>query len=57
VQAALVWKPEGGGQLGTPGRRLEDNIKMDLKVVQWGGDVDLIVFPHEMKSDGFLSTR
>jgi hypothetical protein len=46
-----------GGQLGTPGRRFEGNIKMDLKKIQWGGDVGLFVFPHDMKNDGFLSTR
>jgi hypothetical protein len=34
---ALVGKPEGRGPLGRPGRRWEDNIKMDLREVGWGG--------------------
>jgi hypothetical protein len=27
----VVGKPEGKRSLGSPGRRLEDNIKMDMK--------------------------
>jgi len=53
----LVGKSEGGRQLGTSGCSLEDNIKVDLKEVRWGVGVDLIVLPHDTKSDGFLSTR
>jgi hypothetical protein len=34
---ALVRKPEGRRQLGRPRRRWEDNIKMDLREVGWGG--------------------
>jgi hypothetical protein len=34
---ALVGKPEGRGPLGRPRRRRENNIKMDLRVVGWGG--------------------
>jgi hypothetical protein len=34
---ALVGKPEGRRPLGRPRRRWEDNIKMDLRVVGWGG--------------------
>jgi hypothetical protein len=34
---ALVWKPEGRRPLGRPRRRQEDNIKMDLREVGWGG--------------------
>jgi hypothetical protein len=34
---ALVWKPEGRRPLGRPRRRWEDNIKMDLREVGWGG--------------------
>jgi hypothetical protein len=34
---ALVGKPEGRRQLGRPRRRWEDNIKMDLREVGWGG--------------------
>jgi hypothetical protein len=33
----LVGKPEGKRPLGRPTRRLEDNIKMDLKQTGWGG--------------------
>jgi hypothetical protein len=34
---ALVGKPEGRRPLGRPMRRWEDNIKMDLLEVGWGG--------------------
>jgi hypothetical protein len=37
----LVGKPEGRRPLGRPGRRLLDNIRMDLVEVGWG-DVDWI---------------
>jgi hypothetical protein len=33
----LVGKPEGRRPLGRPRRRREDNIKMDLREVRWGG--------------------
>ena len=33
VHKVLVWKPEGKRPLGTPRRRWEDNIKMDLQEV------------------------
>jgi hypothetical protein len=33
----LVGKPEGKRPLGRPGRRWEDNIKMDLREVGWEG--------------------
>jgi hypothetical protein len=33
----LVEKPEGRRLLGRPRRRWEDNIKMDLREVGWGG--------------------
>jgi hypothetical protein len=33
---ALVGKPEGSRSLGRPRRRWEDNIKMDLREVEWG---------------------
>jgi hypothetical protein len=32
---ALVGKPEGRRPRGRPGRRWEDNIKMDLREVEW----------------------
>jgi hypothetical protein len=34
---ALVGKPEGSRPLGRPRRTWEDNIKMDLREVGWGG--------------------
>ena len=33
----LVGKPDGKRPLGRPRPRWEDNIKMDLQVVEWGG--------------------
>jgi hypothetical protein len=33
----LVGKPEGRRPLGRPRRRWEDNLKMDLQEVGWGG--------------------
>ena len=38
VHWVLVGKPEGKRPLGRPRRRLEDNIKMDLREVGGGGD-------------------
>jgi hypothetical protein len=38
----LVGKPEGKRPLGRPGRRWVDNIKMDLRKIEWGG-MDWIV--------------
>jgi hypothetical protein len=32
-----VGKPEGKGQLGRPGSRVEDNINIDLQEVGYGG--------------------
>jgi hypothetical protein len=34
---AMVGKPEGRRTLERPRRRWEDNIKMDLREVGWGG--------------------
>jgi hypothetical protein len=34
---ALVGKPEGRRPLGRPRRRLEDNIKMNIRKVGWWG--------------------
>jgi hypothetical protein len=33
----LVGMPEGKTPLGRPRRRWEDNIKMDLREIGWGG--------------------
>ena len=37
VYRVSVGKPEGKRQLGIPMRRWEDNIKMDLQEVEFGG--------------------
>ena len=37
VYKVLVGKPEGKRPLGRPRCRWEDNIKMDVKEVGWGG--------------------
>jgi hypothetical protein len=34
----LVWKPEGKRPLGRPWHKWDDNIKMDLREIGWGGD-------------------
>ena len=36
VYRVLMGKPEGKRPLEGPGRRWEDNIKMDLQEVGWG---------------------
>jgi hypothetical protein len=33
----LVGKPEGKKPLGRPRRRWEDNIRVDLNDIEWGG--------------------
>jgi hypothetical protein len=33
----LVRKPEGKRPIGRPRRRWVDNIKMDLREIEWGG--------------------
>jgi hypothetical protein len=37
VYSILMGKPEGKRPLGRHGRRWEDNIKMDLREIRWGG--------------------
>jgi hypothetical protein len=37
VYRILVGKPEGKIALGRPRRRWVDNIKMNLRVIRWGG--------------------
>jgi hypothetical protein len=39
VYRILVGRPEGRRPLGSPRHRWEDNIKMDLQEVGWGGMV------------------
>jgi hypothetical protein len=38
----LVGRPDGRRPFGRPRRRLEDNIKMDLQEVLWGGGMEWI---------------
>jgi hypothetical protein len=42
VYRVLVGKPEGRRPLGTPTRRWDENIKMDLQEVVWGAWAELI---------------
>jgi hypothetical protein len=37
VYMILVGKPEGKRPLGRPTRKREDNTKMDLREIGWGG--------------------
>jgi hypothetical protein len=37
VECILVVKPKGKRQLRRPRRRWLDNIKMDLREIEWGG--------------------
>jgi hypothetical protein len=37
VYRILVGKPEGKRPLGRPRRRWEDNIRLDLREIGWGG--------------------
>jgi hypothetical protein len=37
IYGRVVGKPEGRRPLGRPRRRWEDNIKMDLRGIGWGG--------------------
>jgi hypothetical protein len=39
LNRVLVGKPEGKRPLERPRRRLEDEIKMDLREICWGGGV------------------
>ena len=48
----IVGKPEGRRPLGKPRRRWEDNIKMYLQEVEWGGGVDWIDLAQDR--DGLL---
>jgi hypothetical protein len=52
----LVGKPEGKGPLGRPGRRWEDNIKMDLRDIGWGG-MDWIDLAQDMEQWRALVNR
>jgi hypothetical protein len=49
----LVGKPEGKRPLGRPRHRWEDNIKMELREIEWGG-MDLIDLAQDRDQCGRL---
>jgi hypothetical protein len=49
----LVVKPEGKRSLGRLRRRWVDNIKMDLREIEWGG-MDWIDLAQDRASGGLL---
>jgi hypothetical protein len=51
----LVREPEGKRALGRPRCRLEDNIKMDLKKIGWGG-MDWIGLAVDREFKGFCAS-
>ena len=51
VYRVLVGTPEGERPLGRPRRRWEDNIKMDLQEVGYGG-MDWIYLTQDRESGG-----
>ena len=53
VHRVLVGKPEGKRPLGRPIRRWEDNIKMDLQEVGFGG-MDWIDVAQDTTGGGHL---
>jgi hypothetical protein len=53
----LVGKPEGRRPLGRPRRRWEDNNKMDLREVGWGGAQTGLIWPRIGTGGGLLCIR
>jgi hypothetical protein len=51
VYRILVGKPEGSRLLGRPRLRREDNVKMDLREIGWGGMVcmDVAQYRHQYR--------
>jgi hypothetical protein len=49
----LVGKPEGKTRLGIPRRRRDDNMKMDLRDIGWGG-MAWIDLAHDRDQGGLL---
>jgi hypothetical protein len=47
VYRVLVGKPEGQRPLGRPKCEQEDNIKMSLQEVGWGGGINWINLAHD----------
>jgi hypothetical protein len=54
---ALVGKPEGSRPLERPRRRWEDNIKMDLREVGWGGAQTGLIWLRIGTGGGLLCIR
>jgi hypothetical protein len=54
---ALVGKPEGWRPLGRPRRRWEDNIKMDIREVGWGGAQTGLIWLRIGTGGGLLCIR
>jgi hypothetical protein len=54
---ALVGKPEGRRPLGRARRRWEDNIKMDLREVEWGAAWIGLMWLRIGTGGGFLCIR
>jgi hypothetical protein len=54
VYRVLVWKPEGRTQLARPRRLWEDNIKMYLQEVGFGG-VDWIELAQDDRSQALVN--
>jgi len=54
VYKVLAGKPEGRRPLGKPWRRWEDNIKMRLQEVGWGGAWTGLIWPRVGTGGGFL---
>ena len=51
VHRVLVGKPEGKRPLGRPRRKWEDNIKLDLREVEGGGDwMELVQYRDRWRS-------
>jgi hypothetical protein len=48
----LVGKPEGKRPLGRLRHRWEDNIKMELQEVGWGGGMDWIELAQDIETGG-----
>ena len=42
MHRVLLGKPEGNRPRGRPRHRREDDIKIDLQEVEWGGDMEWI---------------
>jgi hypothetical protein len=57
VYRALVGKPEGRRPLGRPRHRWEDNIKMDLRAVGWGGPQTGLIWLRIGTGGGLLCIR